>query len=96
MKGMKKPGHGVCVNPPLMSRPQPQCPWEIIAMDAMSVAGKDVMIFVDAFTHYPGACVVHEGLNGRSLSESFILHVFSWHGCPSNIIFDNVSYQIVG
>ena len=93
---LKDPAPGNRINPPLMSRPQPVRPWEIVAMDAMSVAGKDVMIFVDTFTRYPEACVIEGNLNGRNLSDAFVLHVLLRHGCPSKIICDNVSYQVQG
>ena len=42
---LKNPSHLNQVVPPLMARPQPHRPWEIVAMDAMLVAGKDVMNF---------------------------------------------------
>mmetsp|Transcript_18225 Transcript_18225/g.23573 ORF Transcript_18225/g.23573 Transcript_18225/m.23573 type:complete len:1805 (-) Transcript_18225:1615-7029(-) len=93
---LKNPAPGSRINPPLRARPQPQRPWEVVSMDAMTIGSVEVMIFVDTFTRYPEATVFHEPINGRNLSNAFVREVVARHGCPSLIICDNVSYQVGG
>ena len=75
-------------------------PWQIISTDvlhlpASNTAKKYIVIFVDLFTRYPEAFAMLHA-NGTTLGKHLIKHITCRHGCPSQILCDNASYNVKG
>jgi len=83
-----------------LQRPQPTRPWQIISTDVLhlptsNASKKYVVIFVDLFTRYPEAFAMLYA-NGTTLGKHLIKNIICRHGCPSQILCDNASYNVKG
>ena len=96
----KSPAPPTLLQVQYLQRPQPTRPWQIISTDvlhlpASNTAKKYIVIFVDLFTRYPEAFAMLHA-NGTTLGKHLIKHIICRHGCPSQILCDNASYNVKG
>ena len=78
---------------PLMQLPISSQPWESISIDFIeqlppSQGYTDILVIIDRLTKQAIFVPTHNTINAQTLSELFVLHVFSKHSIPSHVTSD--------
>ena len=74
-----------------MANPFNRC----LHLPASSTRKRYILIFVDLFTRYPEAFALLY-VNGTALGNHLVNDIVCRHGCPSQILCDNASYNVKG
>ena len=79
---------------------QPTRAWKTLTTDVLhlpvsSTRKRYILIFVDLFTRYPKAFALLY-VNGTALGNHLVNDIICRHGCPSQILCDNASYNVEG
>lgn len=75
---------------PLMPHPVPDLPWQRLAMDVLQFKGKDYLVVVDFYSHFPELRLLV-----RKRAQDIILalkSMFSVHGVPMEVMADNMPF----
>jgi len=75
---------------PLMPHPVPDLPWQKLAMDILQFKGRDYLVVVDFYSHFPELRLLV-----KKRAQDVILalkSIFSVHGVPIEVVADNMPF----
>ena len=76
---------------PLLPHAVPDLPWQKLALDILQFKGKDFLVVVDFFSHYPELRLL-----SRKTAFDVILalkSIFATHGVPLEVVADNMPFN---